>query len=94
MNRQRWTLIRSRKNFNVMIYRRALAVLIVALGLNGLWAVLMFLIYVNQPERDYFASNGEMPPIQLKPMLTPNYSPQALLEPDPQVVEVEKTIPQ
>lgn len=94
MNRQAWALIKRNKNFNVTIYRRGIVVLIASLGLSAVWALLIVFLYLNEPERDFYASSGETAPIELKPMSAPNLSSQALLEPDPPIDNVDKMIPQ
>lgn len=94
MSRQTWTVIKQNKNFNVFIYRRSLGVLLFSLGLNCVWGLLLFYFYLQQPPRDYYASNGEAPPIPLKALPEPNMSAQALLEPDPPSETLEKAIPQ
>lgn len=94
MNRQTWALLKRNKNFNVGIYRFAIVALSISLGLSVLWSLLIAYVYLHQPERDYYASNGEMPPIQLKFLSAPNLSSQALLEPDPPTENVERVIPQ
>lgn len=94
MRRQTWALVKRNKNFNVTLYRRGLAMLIFSLGLNCLWGILLFYLYLHQPARDYYASSGEAPPIPLKALPAANESSQALLEPDPSTETVEKVIPQ
>lgn len=94
MNRQTWTLIKQSKNFNIAVYRIGLAALIGSLVLSCLWMVLIAYFYLNQPMNDFYASNGEAPPIQLKPLPEPNASSEALLPPDPPPETVVKAIPQ
>jgi len=94
MSRETWALIKLNKNFNVHVYRGGLTALIISLCLSAIFGLLLFYIYISQPERDYYATNGMTPPIMLKPLLAPNFSSRALLEPDPLVVPEEKVIPQ
>ncbi len=94
MSRETWALIKNNKNFNVHAYRRGVTVLIGSLFLSCLISVLMFYEYLNQPERDYYATSGVTSPIKLTAMLAQNDSPQALLEPDPPSDDVIRVIPQ
>ncbi|MCL9683309.1 type IVB secretion system protein IcmM/DotJ [Legionella maioricensis] len=94
MSRETWALIKNKKNFNVHIYRRGLLLVIISLLLSVIIGLLMFYFYVNQPERDYYATSGITPPIKLKSMLAPNASPNALLPPDPPTDDVQRVIPQ
>lgn len=94
MNRETWNIIKNSKNFNVRVYRRGVTVLIGSLVLNFVLGILIFYQHLKLPERDYYATSGVTPPILLKPMLTRNYKPVALLDPDPPIDNVEKVIPQ
>ncbi|WP_133136893.1 type IVB secretion system protein IcmM/DotJ [Legionella rowbothamii] len=94
MNREGWALIKKNKSFNVNVFRRGLISVIVSLGLSCILGLLMFYVYLAEPERDFYATSGVTPPIKLAPMLAPNMSSQALLPPDPPTDEEEKLIPQ
>lgn len=94
MSREAWSLIKQNKNFNVHVYRRGLIALILSLGISGVLASLMFYFYAHQPEPDYYATSGITPPIQLKGLLAPNMTSQALLEPDPPTDDTPRVIPQ
>jgi intracellular multiplication protein IcmM len=94
MSRETWALIKNKKNFNVHVYRRGLFLIIISLLLNVIIGLLMFYFYVNQPERDYYATNGITPPIKLTSMSAPNASSKALLPPDPPTDDVQRVIPQ
>lgn len=94
MNRETWALIKRNKNFNVHVYRRGLTVLIASLILSCIMVLIVFFLYLNEPERDFYATSGITPPVALKPMLTPNNSSSALLAPDPVDDNEERTIPQ
>jgi intracellular multiplication protein IcmM len=94
MNREGWVLIKKNKSFNVNVFRRGLISVIVSLGLSCLLGLLMFYVYLTEPERDFYATSGVTPPIKLAPMLAANMSSQALLPPDPPTDEEEKLIPQ
>ncbi len=94
MNRESWAIIKQKKSFNVNVFRRGLISLIVSLGLSCILGLLMFYVYLTEPERDYYATSGVTPPIKLTPMSAANMSSQALLPPDPPTDEEEKLIPQ
>ncbi|BCA94122.1 phosphoesterase [Legionella antarctica] len=94
MSRETWALIKHKKNFNVHVYRRGLFLVMISLSLSSIIGLLMFYIYINEPERDYYATSGITPPIKLKPMLAPNASSNALLPPDPPTDDVQRFIPQ
>lgn len=94
MGRTTWALIKADKNFNVQMYRRGLSFLLVSLVLNVILGVLIVNVFLQKPERDFYATDGITPPVQLTPLLTRNMSPQPLLAPDP-IAETEgKVIPQ
>lgn len=94
MSHNTWALIKLNKNFNVHIYRRGLTVLIVSLLISVALSVFSFLIYVRQPEPDYYGTSGIAPPVQLTSMMTPNMSSKPLLDPDPPTDDGVKIIPQ
>ncbi|STY30652.1 Component of the Dot/Icm secretion system. inner membrane protein [Legionella wadsworthii] len=95
MSRETWEVIKGSKNFYVNSYRRGLTALIISLFLNCILGLLIIYTHLTEPERDFYATSGVTPPIQLKPLLAPNYSPNALLPPDPPAEnEGDKFIPQ
>lgn len=94
MNRDTWDLIKNSKSFHVQVYRRGLVAVIVSLILSCIIGILMFYIYLTEPERDYYATNGETPPVKLTPMSAPNLSSRALLDPDPQSGVETRVLPQ
>ncbi|KTD28718.1 phosphoesterase [Legionella israelensis] len=95
MSRYSWSIIKQSKFFYIQSFRRAGIFLFISLVLNTIFSLAIYFAYTNQPERDFYASNGITAPIKLKPMLTPNYSSEAMLAPDPVNTEdVRKVIPQ
>jgi intracellular multiplication protein IcmM len=94
MSRETWDLIKHNKNFNVHVYRRGLVMIIIFLILSCFLALSMFYVYVNLPERDYYATSGITPPIKLTSMPGANESPNALLAPDPPTDDVPRVIPE
>lgn len=93
MSRESWALIKQKKSFNVNAYRRGLAVLIFSLILSSALSAFIFLRYLAIPERDYYATSGIAPPVQLKVMFAPNLSSQALLDADPPTDDSIRVIP-
>ncbi|MBI2785994.1 MAG: phosphoesterase [Legionella longbeachae] len=95
MNRGAWEQIKKSKNFNVNTYRRGLIALNISLMLSCIFVLLLCYIYLTEPEGDFYATSGIVPPITLQPLLAPNFTSDPLLPPDPQVEEVEnKVIPE
>ncbi len=94
MSRNTWDVIKLNKNFNVNVFRRGLSFLIFGLLLNIGLGVLIFYIYINEPERDFYATSGIAPPVKLQPMLTRNMTSHPLLEPDPSMDDGVRPIPQ
>ena len=94
MSRETWYLIKHNKNFNVHVYRRGLFLLIISLLLSCIIGLLMFYLYIHQPEREYYATSGITPPVKLNAMSAPNETSNALLPPDPPTDDVQRVIPQ
>lgn len=94
MSRETWYQIKHNKNFNVHVYRRGLTFIVFSLFLSSAIGLLMFYLYLNQPERDYYATSGIAPPIKLNALSAPNETSNALLPPDPPTDEVQRLIPQ
>lgn len=95
MSRQLWQDIIHRKFFYVQTYRRTLTALFISLVLNAVLGLGMYVAYLFQPARDFYATSGVTQPLQLTPRLTPNESSTALLAPDPvQDNDQIKEIPQ
>lgn len=94
MSKLTWDLIKNRKNFHVILYRRGLSAIIISLGVSCVLMLGIIYLYINTPQRNYYASNGVSPPIKLNPLKAPNMSSEALLEPDPPEQEEQKVIPQ
>ncbi|KTD05936.1 IcmM (DotJ) [Legionella gratiana] len=94
MSRETWNLIKKSKRFDVNVYRRGIVALIVSLILSCVLCLSLLYMYLSEPERDFYATSGIAPPIKLSPMLSPNYSAQALLPPDPPSDSEDKLIPE
>ncbi|KTC85953.1 MULTISPECIES: type IVB secretion system protein IcmM/DotJ [Legionella] len=94
MSRETWNTIINSKSFYVRTYRMGGRTLIISLIINILLGLAIYYLYFHQPERDFYATSGITPPIQLKPMDEPNYSATPLLAPDPIENNTVKVIPQ
>ncbi|WP_419420334.1 type IVB secretion system protein IcmM/DotJ [Legionella sp. D16C41] len=94
MSRQSWNRIKQSKSFYVVTYRRALKFLLMSMAINVFFCLVISYLYLNKPERAFYATNGITPPIELTPLATPNYSSKPLLPPDPVDENEEKAIPQ
>ncbi|CAM2828565.1 type IVB secretion system protein IcmM/DotJ [Legionella worsleiensis] len=94
MSRENWLLIQRNKNFNVNIYRSGLVAVICSLLISSILGALIFYFYLNEPERDYYATSGITPPVKLKALLAPNEASVPLLEPDPPTDDIPRIIPQ
>lgn len=82
MGRVKWQEIKRSKLFYVNTYRRVSSVLLVSIGLNAILGTVLYFVYINQPGRDFYATNGITSPEKLTPLLEPNYASEALLAPD------------
>lgn len=90
-----WNLIKQDKNFNIIIYRRGLTVLIISLLVSFMLTLLIFRAYLHIPPRDYYATSGITSPVQLTAMLAPNMSSVPLLQTNSERQHTEqKEIPQ
>jgi intracellular multiplication protein IcmM len=94
MSRSTWAQIKLRRYFNVNVYRRGLTVLIGSLLLSVLMTIVIAYMYLNEPERDYYATSGIAPPVKLQPMVTPNMTTQPMLKSDPEMDDEQRVIPQ
>ena len=94
MSHDSWDLIKNNTSFNVNVFRRGLVALIFTLILNTVLGVLMFYAYISEPNRDYYATSGIVPPVQLTALSAPNMTSQALLEPDPPTENEDRVIPE
>lgn len=93
MSREAWNTRIHAKFFYVRTYRVAGRYLIVSLLVNLLLSLGIYYRYFHEPERDYYATSGITPPIQLKVLDEPNYSATPLLPADPTSDDTVKVIP-
>lgn len=94
MSRETWRLIKQSKRFYVSTYRVTANTLIASIIINLILGFVIHFIYFSQPESDYYATNGAMPPIELTPMDSPNVTSVALLPSDPENESDGRVIPQ
>lgn len=85
--------IKASKRFYVRTYRKLGSVLMLSVFLNIAIAAAIIYVYLNLPERDYYATYGEIPPIKLTALDTPNYSSKALLSDDRKYDSNKRVIP-
>ena len=94
MSRDTWNLIQQSKRFYVETYRMTGTTLLISIIINLILAAANYYCYFKQPENNFYATNGETPPIQLKALDDFNRTSRALLENDPTEVEHENVIPE
>ena len=88
-----WNLIKHSKNFYVKAYRRAETVIVLSIMLNVLLGLGLIYVYLEQPERDYYATFGETPPVPLVALDKPNESSMPLLADENQQDSDVKNVP-
>lgn len=94
MSRANWVLVKQSKRFYANTYRMASKVLILSLIVNLCLGILIYYTYFNKPSRDYYATSGITPPVQLTPMEQANITDVPLLAEEQQVNSDTKVIPQ
>jgi len=94
VSRYTWDLIKESKRFYVTTYRRLGTILLVSVIMNLTMAIGLFLLYVNQPEHDFYATSGVVSPVQLTPLAEPNNTSVPLLEADAPQGNDNKVMPQ
>ncbi len=94
MGQETWNTIKHSKSFYIRTYRAGATSLIVSLILNILLGLGIYYFHFYEPERDYYATSGIVPPVKLTPLNEPNYSATPLLEADPPNDETVRVIPQ
>ena len=84
MGKAVWSTIRKSKFFYAVLYRRMLIMLWISLLINIAISLGVYYFYFQRPPHTFYASNGVTQPIKLMPRLSPNYSAEAILPPEPQ----------
>ena len=93
MNRDTWNRIKNSKHFYVNSYRSASTALLISCLLNVVLICSIYFVYFNQGDRDYYATNGMKPPIEIIAMSEPNYSSTPLLVDSEKQAVTTKVIP-
>lgn len=93
MQRETWRLIINSKRFYVRTFRFAESALIVMIGFNILLGIGTFYVYTHIPDRQFYATNGEVPPVELTAMDTANATSVPLLAADRDIDDDRKVIP-
>lgn len=93
MSRSAWTLIKNAKHFYVHTYRRAATFLIYSAALNVLLGIGIYYVHMNQPVRNFYASDGVTPPVMLTPLDEPNNTSEPLLASDAVAPGAKKVMP-
>jgi len=93
MTQESWDLIKNSKGFNITNYRRAGRILIISMGINLSLGVAIYYSYLSRPEHDFYATNGETPPVMLTALAAKNNTSVALLDADPENENEIKLIP-
>lgn len=94
MSRGNWSRIKQSKYFYVIVYRKLLSVIIISIAFNVILCTAIMFTYFNRPIREYYATSGITPPIQLKGLQQPNYLSEALLTPDVKSDDDYRAIPE
>lgn len=90
MGKTVWSNVRQSKFFYAVLYRRMLMMLWVSLVLNIALSLGVYYFYFQRPPHTFYASNGVTQPIKLTPRMSPNYSTEAILPPEPKPDEPAK----
>lgn len=93
MSRGAWQRIKSSKRFYVRTYRNIRSALLGSVIINLLLGITVSYVYFTLPEPDFYATYGEIPPIKLFAMDSPNYSSTPLLPDDRQYDNYNRRIP-
>lgn len=93
MGRETWNNTIHSKSFYIRTYRLAGRALLVSLLANLLLGLGIYYRYFHEPLRDYYATSGIVPPVQLKALDERNYSATPLLAADPTNDDTVKIIP-
>ncbi|QDQ39605.1 phosphoesterase [Legionella geestiana] len=89
-----WSRIKAAKSFYVRTYRLVGRLLLASMALSLILIYGIYHLWANTPERDFYATSGYYPPIQLTPLSAPNTTDTALLPPDPSGEDDTRAIPQ
>ncbi len=93
MSKLTWKSIKSSKKFYVRTYRKLGSVLLGSVILNVILGICVAYVFFSMPTPDFYATYGEIPPIKLFAMDSPNYSSTPLLPDDRKYESNNRTIP-
>jgi intracellular multiplication protein IcmM len=94
MSRETWRLIKQSKRFYVNTFRMSGNALFFSMIINLILGLAIYYLYFNQPEHDFYSTNGVTAPIMLTPLDAPNDTSVALLPDDPENDDDNKVIPE
>lgn len=93
MSRHIWHLETQKRAFYIRAYRKMLNVLLFSGGMNILLIVVAMYSYFHVPEPDYYASSGELPPVEMQVSFAPNDTSVPLLPTERLSGPLERPIP-
>lgn len=93
MSKAIWQKIKNSKRFYVRSYRKLGSILLGSVFINVLLGLSVTYEFLTMPEPDFYATYGEIPPIKLFEMNSPNYSSTPLLPDDRQYESDNRKIP-
>lgn len=94
MSRGAWAVIKQSKRFYVGTYRWAGSMLVFLVVVNLLLGLGVFYTYVTMPDRSYYSTYGETPPVELAGMDAPNYTSTPLLANETMIDSDIRAVPQ
>ncbi len=94
MSRETWNLLRNAKRFYVRSFRWTGSLVIISVLMNLLLGMAVYYVYFNQPEHDFYVTDGVTPPVSLTPMDEANETSVPLLANDPGTDDETRAIPQ
>jgi intracellular multiplication protein IcmM len=94
MSREAWRLITHSKQFYAHSLRRIESILVFSVILNVILGIGVYFVYFHQPDQQFYATTGALPPEMLTPMDEANQTSVPLLANDSENDEETKVIPQ
>ena len=94
MTASSWNVIKRSNRFYINSYRKLGSLLFISMFINVMLIAGIYYYYVTRGEHDFYATNGETPPIQLTAMDAANKSQTALLPPDDSSETEMKELPE
>ncbi len=94
MSKESWSLIKNSKRFYVRAFRWTASLVVLSVFINLLLGMAVYYLYFNQPENDFYVTDGVTPPALLTPMDEANETNVPLLADDPATDDETRAIPQ